>query len=151
MDVRRYAVHHPKTFHYLLSSLLASEGEGTSPAFADPAALAGPWHPSRACAPRECGEVALMRAVLADAIKCFQRRFLSTRRRDQRLATEAEEWLFTDNSSRPFSFVHICAVLGVEPGYLRLGLKRCGQQIRTHPQRACRPPASRRQPLRLAA
>ncbi|MGH7964910.1 MAG: hypothetical protein ACRERD_24365, partial [Candidatus Binatia bacterium] len=94
---------------------------------------------------------ALMRAVLTDAINCFQRRFVSNKQRDQRLATEAEEWLFADDHYQPFSFVHICAVLGLEPAYIRLGLKRWEQHGPTHPQRKPRRAASRRQPLMLAA
>lgn len=70
------------------------------------------------------GEVALMRAVLEEALDCFQKQFVKSGRRAQRLAREAEEWLFSDEASWPFSFVNICAVLGIEPGYIRLKLKR---------------------------
>lgn len=72
-------------------------------------------------------EAALMRAVLEDAINCFRNQFHSTGRRQQRLAREAEEWLFSDDSHWPFSFLHICAVLGLDPEYIRLGLKRLSQ------------------------
>ena len=70
------------------------------------------------------GEAALMRAVLEDAIHCFQKQFVRKGRRVGRLAREAEEWFATDDPRWPFSFVNICAVLGLEPEYLRLGLKR---------------------------
>lgn len=73
------------------------------------------------------GEVALMRAVLEDAIACFQKQFVRSGRRAQRLAREAEEWFFADDYHWPFSFVNICAVLGLEPEYIRLGLKRWRQ------------------------
>jgi len=69
-------------------------------------------------------EVALMRAVLADALDCFQKQFRSGEREDQRLAQEAEEWFFSDDYNCLFSFVHICAVLGLDPEYVRRGLKR---------------------------
>lgn len=72
---------------------------------------------------QESGEIALMRAVLIDAISCFQRPSAGSRR-DQRLAKEAEEWFFTGKDSQPFSFINICSVLGFEPEYLRLGLRR---------------------------
>ena len=71
----------------------------------------------------ESGEIALVRAVLIDAISCFQRPSVGTRR-DQRLVKEAEEWFFSNKDSQPFSFLNICSVLGLEPEYIRLGLRR---------------------------
>ena len=68
-----------------------------------------------------------MRAVLADALGCFQKGFVRQGRRVQRLAREAEEWLFSDDARWPFSFVSICAALGLEPTYLRRGLQRWRQ------------------------
>lgn len=76
-------------------------------------------------------EVALMRAVLADALDCFQKQSRPGEREDQRLAREAEEWFFTDNYNCLFSFDHICAVLGLDPEYIRRGLKRWRQD---HPR-----------------
>ena len=72
-------------------------------------------------------EAALMRAVLAEALGCFQKGLVYQGRRVQRLAREAEEWLFSDDARWPFSFVSICAVLGLEPAYLRRGLQRWRQ------------------------
>ena len=72
-------------------------------------------------------EAELMRAVLADALGCFQKGFVRQGRRVQRLAREAEEWLFSDDARWPFSFVSICAALGLEPAYLRRGLQRWRQ------------------------
>jgi hypothetical protein len=77
---------------------------------------------------RAKGEVALMRAVLEDAVNCFSRRLVVQDRRTRRLAQEAEEWLFADDEHWPFSFVNICAVLGVNPEYLRRGLNQWRQQ-----------------------
>jgi hypothetical protein len=68
-------------------------------------------------------EAELMRAVLKDALLCFQKGLVHPGRRVQRLAREAEEWLFSDDDSWPCSFVSICAVLGLEPEYLRRGLR----------------------------
>ena len=72
-------------------------------------------------------EAELMRAVLADALGCFQKGVVHQGRRVQRLAREAEEWLFSDDARWPFSFVSICAALGLEPAYLRRGLQRWRQ------------------------
>lgn len=68
--------------------------------------------------------VALMRAVLNDAIECYQKQFVANGRRIERLAKEAEVWLSDDNERWPFAFVNVCAALGIEPAYLRRGLRR---------------------------
>lgn len=75
------------------------------------------------------GEVALMRAVLEEAVDCFQKQFVKNGRRAQRLAREAEEWIHSDELRWPFSFVNICAVLGLEPGYIRLKLKHWRENV----------------------
>ena len=97
------------------------------------------------------GEVALMRAVLEDAIGCFQKQMVSNGRRTQRLAKEAEEWFFADEHHWPFSFVNICAVLGLDPEYIRTGLKRWRQRPPTGPQKKRRRGGTARQPLKIAA
>ena len=91
---------------------------------------------------RACGEVELMRAVLEEAVDCFQKQFVKSGRRAQRLAREAEEWLFSDEVSWPFSFVNICAVLAIEPGYIRLKLKRWSDNARVQTKES-QPSASR--------
>lgn len=80
------------------------------------------------------GERALMQAVLVDAITCFQKQFVDKSQRTQRLASEAEAWLFSDERHWPFSFLNICGVIGLDPEYLRRGLIRWRQH----------PPATRR-------
>jgi hypothetical protein len=73
-------------------------------------------------------EVALRRAVLDDALQCFTKQFRSNTRHDRRLAKEAEKWLFSDDDRWPFSFVNVCRALGLEPAYLRQGLRRWCQR-----------------------
>jgi hypothetical protein len=85
------------------------------------------------------GEVALMVAVLEDAIACFQKGARATGKRARRLAREAEEWLWSNDPRWPFSCVNICAVLGIEPGYMRLGLKRWRHHPPTKPPKRTRP------------
>jgi hypothetical protein len=70
-----------------------------------------------------CPEAALMRAVLEDALTCFQRQFETERRCVQRIAREAEEWFLSDDAHWLFSFVSVCAVLGLEPESIRQRLK----------------------------
>jgi len=97
------------------------------------------------------GEIALMRAVLEDAIGCFQKQTATSGRRVQRLAREAEEWFFSDDHHWPVSFVNICAVLGLDPEYIRMGLKRWRQRPPTGPQKKRRRVGTARQPLKIAA
>lgn len=75
------------------------------------------------------GIQALMRAVLDDALWTWKKQFITKGRRAQRLAREAEEWFFSENDSWPFSFVNICEALGLDPAYIRQGIR----QWRHHP------------------
>lgn len=83
---------------------------------------------------KEYGIAALMRAVLEDALACFLQQFVASGRHPRYLAREAEEWFFSDNTHWPFAFVTICAVLGLDPEYIRLGLKRRCLHYRAEPQ-----------------
>ena len=68
-------------------------------------------------------ELALRRAVLKDALNCFQRLCLTPRAKgNRRLAEETAAWFFTDDEQWPFSFVHVCWALGLDSSYLRRGL-----------------------------
>ena len=73
------------------------------------------------------GEVALLYAMLDDAVLCLQKGQLSRRHRAQRLAADAELWFFTDDYLSPFSFVNVCSLLGLDPAYLRSGLRQWHQ------------------------
>lgn len=68
------------------------------------------------------GALALMRAVLDDALWCWQKHFTAKSQRERRLACEAESWFFSEDVSWPFAFINICAALGLEPNYVRQGL-----------------------------
>ena len=80
-------------------------------------------HSARAHPSLAEGTVALMRAVLVDAIDCFQNQERKNTVRARTLGQEAERWIFSDEDSWPFSFVNICAVLGLDVGYVRRGLQ----------------------------
>lgn len=73
-----------------------------------------------------CPEAALMCAVLEDALLCYQQRF-ATEVRCVEQAREAEEWFFCDEPHGLFSFVSICTMLGLDPEFIRQGLKRWSQ------------------------
>jgi hypothetical protein len=68
------------------------------------------------------GVRALMEAILEDAISCVQKQALTPSRRHARLAREAEQWISADNTTWVFSFLNVCAALGLEPDYLRTRL-----------------------------
>ena len=69
-----------------------------------------------------CPETALMYAVLENAFLCFHKQFEADQR-FMRHAREAEDWFYSDDSRRLFSFLSICDALGLEPRYIRLKLK----------------------------
>lgn len=65
------------------------------------------------------GERRLMLAVLIDAIRSLSQgdASLPPRQRVARLRDRA--WMQRDDLSDPFSFINICAALGLSPGYVR--------------------------------
>jgi hypothetical protein len=92
-----------------------------------------------------------MRAVLDDAITCYQKQFVPHTRRERRLAQEAEAWFFNNDDRWPFSFVNICRALALEPEYLRRGLNQWRQCPPTALRRKRRHTIRSRSPLRVAA
>jgi hypothetical protein len=98
-----------------------------------------------------CPEVSLMRAVLEEALTCFQYQFYLRRHERQKLAQEAESWFFSDDADWPFAFLNICYALHLEPTYIRRGLRNlqanCPLKV---PQRKRRTVGVRR-PLQIAA
>ena len=70
------------------------------------------------------GEVALLYAILGDAIRCFLEGREKQRQDRGGAAREAETWLFVDDELWPFSFINICELLDLSPTALRLHLRR---------------------------
>jgi len=98
--------------------------------------------PSQTSRCPERPETILMRAVLADAFVCVQHGFVNEERCTRRLAQEAEAWFLSDDASWPFSFLSICAVLGLEPGHIRREVKQWGAEWTT--------PSTRGNPLAVS-
>ena len=63
-------------------------------------------------------------AVLEDALRCFQHHADAKTGARKRLFTEAEQWLCGESGDGPFSFETVCETLGIEPQFLRAGLKQ---------------------------
>jgi hypothetical protein len=84
----------------------------------------------------------LMLAVLEDAVHVYQIGG-SGGARTRRLYAETEQWFASTDTSWPFSFVRICQVLGLDPDYVRAGLRRW------RVGREADPTTSRPPPMRL--
>ena len=66
----------------------------------------------------------LLIAILEDAITCFQKGYASDDRHNRRLFCEAEEWIMSEQYHGPFSFEHVCSILGLDPCSVRCSLRR---------------------------
>jgi len=69
-------------------------------------------------------EKRLLLAILEEAVVTFQRYSADTGRRGRRLFREADEWVCSEDMCWPCSFRNICDVLGLDPSYVRQGLRR---------------------------
>jgi hypothetical protein len=75
---------------------------------------------------KEAGEPIrrLMLAVLADALRCYQKG-MGTRSGGRKQAfLEAEQWLFSRTADAPFSFENVCSALNIGPEYFRDALRK---------------------------
>jgi hypothetical protein len=66
----------------------------------------------------------LVLAMLEDAVVSFQKYMGSTREKEQRIFTDAEDWFSSDDREWIFSFANVCDFLGLDAEYLRKGLAR---------------------------
>ena len=83
-------------------------------------------------------ECQLLWAVLEEAISTYMKYATATSRRGQRFFSEAEDWIFQNNSHWLFSFINICHILDIDPSYLRTGLLqwRASQCVRVEHEAA---------------
>lgn len=88
-------------------------------------------------------EKALLLAVLEDGIRSFQDNILPRNRKKQMLFEDAQEWLFSDDTEWLFSFVSICSMLGLDPSYIRRGLRQWQERARRKHRRGSRLPQQR--------
>ena len=66
----------------------------------------------------------LMLAVLEDAVRVYQVGCLSSHTGGRLQFRETAEWFASDDTSSPFCFVTICELFGLDPDFLRSGLRR---------------------------
>ena len=69
-------------------------------------------------------ECRLLWAVLQEGMETYMKYATATSRRGQRAFADAEQWIGEDDPTWLCSFVSICHVLELDPGYLRAGLQR---------------------------
>jgi hypothetical protein len=69
------------------------------------------------------GEFILVQAILREAIRTYQKYAVKKGHRASRLFREVNEWFSSDDRQWFFSFVNVCDILGLEPTYIRTGLK----------------------------
>jgi hypothetical protein len=70
------------------------------------------------------GEYYLLVAMLQDAINCVRKHASARGKRERQLFEEAVTWIMAEgDTGTAFSFEQVCGVLGLDPGYLRGGLR----------------------------
>jgi hypothetical protein len=70
------------------------------------------------------GERRLLLGVLEDALHCFLEYRFERKGKGGRIFREVQEWFASTDTSWLYSFENICAILHLEPDYLRRGLQR---------------------------
>jgi hypothetical protein len=68
--------------------------------------------------------------VLNEAVESFQKYAFSKSEREQKLFREAKSWIWDDDTDFVFSFRTICELLGIDPAYLRRGLREMKENVR---------------------
>ena len=81
-------------------------------------------------------EKKLMLSVLEDAVACFQKYATARDARSKSLLSEAEEWIQEEGGEWLFSFDNICESLGLNPKYIREGLRQWKVKKLTKPTQA---------------
>ncbi|MGH7817655.1 MAG: hypothetical protein ACREOR_09730 [Candidatus Binatia bacterium] len=77
-------------------------------------------------------ERALLLALLEDAIHCY-RKFATARSRSGREQfREIEEWLMGGGNGWVFSFDNVCELLGLDPEYVRRGVRASAASAMEH-------------------
>lgn len=73
-------------------------------------------------------EHALLLAILEDAIDSFHKYRTARARVGRERFREAQQWLMDDGTDWIFSFENVCRLLGLEPDYVRRGLRQLDKE-----------------------
>ena len=76
------------------------------------------------------GEHRLMVAILEDAIDVYRKQAVARDTRKRHMFEDAEAWIEDRNATWIFSFENICAVLDLDPDYIRRGLREWNRRVR---------------------
>ena len=68
-------------------------------------------------------EKELLLAVLEDAIYCYRKYASAQSRAGREQFREAEDWLMGGGDGWIFAFANVCDLLGLDPDYVRRGLR----------------------------
>ena len=68
-------------------------------------------------------EKALLMAILEDAIHCYRKDRAARDRAGRERFREAEQWIMEEGDDRLFSFHNVCELLGLDPQYIRRGVR----------------------------
>lgn len=69
-------------------------------------------------------EYNLVVALLEDAIHCFKKYRFAKAASAREQYEEARDWFESTDRTWPFSYENVCMILGIDPEYLREGLRR---------------------------
>ena len=69
-------------------------------------------------------EKRLMLVMLEDALKCLSKYAETRNRRSRRVFEQTEQWVFASNNEGVFSFENVWDALGLNPAYIRKGVRR---------------------------
>lgn len=68
-------------------------------------------------------EMALLVAILEDAIHCYRKYRAARDRAGREQFREAEKWIMEEGDDWLFSFANVCELLGLDPQYIRRGVR----------------------------
>lgn len=77
----------------------------------------------------QSGERELMLAVLEDAMRCYLNHADATDKKRRALYEDAAEWFAATEDEGLYSFVNVCAVLGLDAGFVRRKLAARRKQV----------------------
>jgi len=106
-------------------------GEDRTQAIFEPDVLLPSQHADRTGRRRLLdGEHRLMVAILEDAIDVYRKQAAARDTRKRHMFEDAEAWIEDRDTVWIFSFENICAVLDLDPSYIRKGLHEWKRRMR---------------------
>jgi hypothetical protein len=73
-------------------------------------------------------EKELMLALLQDAVHCYRKYSAACDRAGRERFREAQSWIMDTSTEGIFAFENVCDVLGIDPDYVRKGLRQWSEK-----------------------